>query len=273
MTDPNLSNQNSRVTAGSLLSTDAAGQMIKTNRFESMKEDIIQEQIEKAVANDNASDNHYLSPAARRAKIELEIRRTLESQESTKLITTAISVLRNEGQQYLNKEANTTLQNDLYLLNNQFLSLDIKNLNDEGLVNALRISPQSRQAIRSIAIEKLEQGLLGDSLAVFLFYALVNPEDPDSWFRLGLIAQKNKYYDLALQAFTNTSHLDPSFVGGRIYAAQCYLEAAKPHEAEIEIKEAKHVLETSHDKEKWSKSVADIENLLAAYYSNKEEKV
>ncbi|HEV8052978.1 MAG TPA: hypothetical protein VGP47_10840, partial [Parachlamydiaceae bacterium] len=148
-------------------------------------------------------------------------------------------------------------------INERLLVLDLKNLNDETLQSALKIPDSCGNYILKVGIDKYTHGLIDESLAIFHFLTLVNADEPDYWFRLGLVANKCEKYDLALSALAITSELAPEFIGAHVYAAYCHIKQHSRENTLEELALAKKIQETTQVEDKWRENILDIESLLA----------
>jgi hypothetical protein len=232
--------------------------------FDIAFDEAIKEQVDNEMANeDHQPANQMLSPALKRAKLEQEIREAANFTGFEKNISIAVKILQDEGNQHLEKVEYDSLQESLNAVNERLIHLDLKNLSDESLQSAFKIPDNCGQYILKVGIDKYIQGLIDESMAIFLLLTIMKADEPDYWFRLGLIAQKCEHYDLALSALSTASELAPEFVGAHIYAAYCHLKKHSKDNALAELSAAKKIQETTQIEDKWRENIVDIENLLA----------
>jgi tetratricopeptide (TPR) repeat protein len=236
---------------------------INNGHFVPAIEKSIEMEVNRLLADEDPNQNKLLSVQARRAKLAQEMRESLDMSELEKHVSTASDIIRNEGNNYLEKEAHNLLIQGLNSLGKQMLSLDPENLNNETLRTALTLPPNNLSAILKIGIAKFTDGLLQESFSIFAFLSALDSEEPDYWYRLGLVAQKCEQYERALRAFALTSLLAPEFIGVHIFAAECYLKMGQHDDALAEVNEMKHMFETNEVSEEWKARIVDIENLLA----------
>lgn len=182
-------------------------------------------------------------------------------------VQTAMNIFRTEGINYLEKDENEAFIKDLDSFDLKLKNLDAETLKNESFEKIVYLSPESRASILKIGIGKFSENLLNDSLSIFAFLSSLEADNPDYWYRLGLVAQKCDLNELALKSFIVTSELAPGFAGSHIYAAQCYLTLDQPDNAKNEVDSVKAILKESPGEESWNQTVVDIENLLAAYVS------
>ncbi|MBA2369511.1 MAG: hypothetical protein H0V82_10885 [Candidatus Protochlamydia sp.] len=223
----------------------------------------IQEQIKSEMENEVRSEYNLLSPAMKQAKRKQEIIEEASFKEVSQNLSLAVKILMDEGSQVLEKEEYDDLLKSLVHINSNLDSLEPKHLNDESLQAALKIPDTCGRFILKIGVDKYSQGLVDESIALFLLLTIVNPDEPDYWFRLGLAAKKNQNYSLALNALATTTELAPEFIGAHIYAAHCHLKMYSKENALAEFAIAKEIQEKTQIEEKWLQSMNEVENLLA----------
>jgi tetratricopeptide (TPR) repeat protein len=243
---------------------------IQKNTHQDTLDELIEEQVEKIMREEDATNVKLLSKEARRIKIKQEIEESLKMREYSNTITSAVNILKTKGAKYLEAEVFQKLLEDLNKLGERISGLNLKSLDDETLDQVLTISPSSMDAILVVAILKFNEGLLPDSISVFTLLCTLDASEPDYWYRLGLVAQKNEQYDLSLNALAIATLLAPEFIGTRIYSAQCYIILQQYDDARAELEEAKKLINSINVEEEWSLRVQDIEILLAADCSEKE---
>ncbi|MBA2727020.1 MAG: hypothetical protein H0U49_02465 [Parachlamydiaceae bacterium] len=241
--------------------------MVNTNTndpFGSVIEKSIQEEVDLMLANEDPNQKKFLSVQARRTKLEDELRESLDLSEFGKHVTIATNIIKNEGDQYLEKQEFDLLIEGLNNLQKQMSKLDPNNLNDDAIKEALTLTPTNLASIQKIGIAKFSDGHMPESLSIFALLSALDSQEPDYWYRLGLVAQKCEQYDLALRAFALTSLFAPEFIGAHIFAAECYLNLEKYEDALAEVNEIKKILETTKVNDEWQARLIDIEKLLSA---------
>jgi tetratricopeptide (TPR) repeat protein len=207
--------------------------------------------------------NQLVPLNTRHAKVEQEIRETIDCTPLSQQVTTAVTLLRDEGQIYLKKEDYEALMLDIRNLGFKMDSLDLDHLDAKQLKSAFTISAANLAALQQIGITKFSEKYFLESLAIFTFLTVLEPEQANYWYRLGLVAQKCEQYELALRAHAVVSELAPDFIGTRIFASQCYIEIQQLDQALIELNAAKNISKTVTVEAEWHKRIVDIEKLLA----------
>ncbi|MBA3602985.1 MAG: hypothetical protein H0W50_04950 [Parachlamydiaceae bacterium] len=240
-----------------------AHKTVQKDRFDLALDEAIKEQVNSVIAKEGLFENKLLTVSLRSSKLEHEIRETASFTDVRNNVSLAVKILQEEGLQYFERVEYDALFESLNEINQHIDALNLKELNDEALQAALTISTSSGRYILKVGIDKYEQGLIEESLAIFFFLTIVNPIEPDYWFRLGLVAKKCENYSLALNSFATSSELAPEFIGAHIYTAYCHLKMHSKENVLAKLTEAKKIQETTQVEEKWRQHIGDIENLLA----------
>lgn len=216
---------------------------------------------EVAAIHGEQKDYCLLSEEAALKKIEAEVRAAADLTEFGEHIHQAVEILRS-GQRYLEKDEFNQLILSLDEISRKLKLLNLKNLTDESLINALAVPEPSALNILKIAIDKFSEGLTGDSLSVFSFLTLVCPDEPEYWYRMGLVAHKDGKNELALKAFHAASSLDNDFIEPHIFSTECHLDLREYDEAGQELNEAKRCIEASLANQAWAESISLLEDLI-----------
>lgn len=230
--------------------------------FEQAFEKSVNEYVDSLLEKQDPAAIQFISPSARREKIENEIREASNFSEIEGYVATAIHILDKEGLKYLSQEENALLQEDLDQLRLRIEALPFDQLNDESLKTAFSISEPCQELMLKIGIAKFEEDLLPDSLAILSFLSLLDSENAEYAYRFGIIAQKNGRDEEALRAYVQASNLDPLMMGPCLFAAQCHFNRKELKEALIELQKAKNILSSSEENKEWLPFIAAMESLL-----------
>ncbi len=214
--------------------------------FDLALDKIIKDQVNALMEKD--TENKLLSPELRRTKIEQEVRNEIGSNNSSDQVLLAVKILLDEG----------SLREELVQMGSKLNAL--REFDADNLQEALKLPDECGQSILKVAIDKYNQGLLDDSLALFHFLTIVNPKEADYWYRYGLIAEKCEKYPLALIALNTTTALAPDFIGGHIYLANCHMKMNAYEEAKAELASAKKIMLSSPVDEEWKEHINQMED-------------
>ena len=205
-------------------------------------------------------DSGLLTEEAALKKIEEEVRKSADLSEFLEHIHHGVKIIRS-GERYLEKEAFNRLSLSLEEIDRKIRQLDLKNITDESLKNALSIPEGSAESLLKIGVDKFSEGLLKECFDVFSFLTLVCPDEPEYWYRMGLVALKDEQYELAIRSFHVASELDKGFLEPHIFSTECYLDLKDYINARHELNEAKECL--AHlENQSFAETISILENLL-----------
>lgn len=244
-----------------------------TSSLDKFLEKNIEEYVDGVMEEEDPNCSKLLSQSARRRKIEKEIRETLDSSETGGLIVSAMKILLRDGHSYLSNENYQTLISEIEKLQARIDVLEFEQLNDESFKAIFSLSESSCDHIFQIGISKFNEGLLPDSLALFTFLSNLKSEDADYNYRLGIIAQKNERFDLALKAYTIASTLDPNFLAPRLFAVQCYLSCNQMKRAVQTLEEAQEIIKMTKVDQELLELFKKIEHKMIQLKPKKEGKL
>lgn len=263
MQDPNLSallhgndtKEKSRksLSSNSTEQTSAFNQALKKN---------IDEYINALMKEHDPTKDKFLSQSALKEKIEEEVRESLNFAETGDLIASAIKIINNDSHSYLSNEDYLILINEIENLHSKINSLTFDQLNDETFKSAFSVPANCRDHILNIGISKYNDGLIPDSLALFTFLSHLDRDDADYAYRLGIVAQKNERFNLALQAFARASALDPKLLGSRLFSAECFLASNQMEKAERALDEVKEMAKVNPLDAEWQALISEIESKI-----------
>lgn len=158
------------------------------NPFDVALDANISNEVDRLMSEQDPHSNPLLSIAHMRKKFEMAILEDLNCGEIGKHIITAIAILRNEGNHYLSDTDQESLMLDIDELRKQVANLDLNELDGESLKTALTISDRSLAAILQVSTAKFIEERFLESLSMFSFLSTLASAEPDSWYRLGLVA-------------------------------------------------------------------------------------
>lgn len=214
-------------------------------------EKAIQNEIEKQM--EEAPPNEMLTLQEKRAKIEQKVRESLNFEDYGKWMKEAFKIMGTEDD--LKEWAAAASQN-------------LKNLKgvvtEEKMKGAFALSQEIQGQIQKLAISKFTNKDLEGCLALFYFLANAVADEPDYWYRLGIVAEKSGNFPLALQAFTSVEQLAPDFIGGHLFASNCDLHMGKKEEAKAELEEARRCFKNLEEKaaEDWQLQLLEVEHQI-----------
>lgn len=238
-------------------------QTLEKNRFELALDETLKAYVTDLLKNDDPTKISLIPPAIRQAQLIKELKESVDFSEFGSFLEVAVNIFRDEGQSYLGQDDYNTLVKELENLRNQLVTLDLSHLEDFSLKNALKIPAQTRAFMLKMGIAKFSEELYPASLSIFSFLSAVENDEPDYWYRLGLVAQESERYDLAIKSYQAAAELAPDFIGTKIFTAQCYLNLGEREKALETMVDVKDMMYKTDDSEKWTPHVLAIDNLLA----------
>jgi len=118
------------------------------------------------------------------------------------------------------------------------------------------------EAIFKIAIHKYSESLYADSLSLFVLLSTLIPENPDFWYRAGMMAQKEQNYELAVRLYQAAITIDSSLMAPWVFIIDCYLQLKLKSEAQKAYAQAIKMYTDNQADESWKKLLAATEILL-----------
>jgi hypothetical protein len=231
-----------------------------------LKEDIEQE-IDAFVNAYEFEPDPFQDLKSKRARLKLQIQKTLEMQELSTQLEKAFEILFSEGSKYLENEANEKLLSDLSNSAEKLKDIGVQEAGNSDLQSLIKISDTSIISISEVAFAKFEEKRYADALALFSFLSILDPGSSEFWFRLGIAAQKNGNVGLASRAYAATLAIDPNNFGARLFAAECLAELNRFEEAKAEVAAAKDIVKNIDVEQMWLDLISAIESVM-----NKEDK-
>lgn len=236
----------------------------KKDRFKLAIQKSIEEYVDKQMKEEDPSKISLIPTEARRQMLKSEAQEDLDLTEFAEYASNAIAILRFEGTRYLSKENYELLVQNLDRMKKELENLNLNQLKDEALQKALQTTPEVRTSILKVAIDKYSNNLLPDSLSIFAFLTALDAEDPDYWYRFGLVAEESERYDAAANAFATVTELAENFIDARAHLAFCDIYLNQEEMAKDQLNEIKNILKSAGGDVQSNDYVIAIENRLAA---------
>jgi len=260
MVDPNLFEALHRV--GKHMN-DSSTRTLDKNRFEVALDETLKAYATNLMSEEDPNQIHLTPQRIRQAQLVKDLKESIDLNEFGDFLKIAVTIFREEGQSYLNQNDYNILIKELEKLRYQLETLDLSHLEEESFKNSIKVPAETRDFMLKIGIAKFSEELYPACLSIFSFLSAVETDEPDYWYRLGLVSQQCERYDLALRSFQAAAELAPDFIGTKIFMAQCYLNMGDRENALGVMEEVKDMLFKTDDSERWSLQVLAIDNLLA----------
>ncbi|MBA2369024.1 MAG: tetratricopeptide repeat protein [Candidatus Protochlamydia sp.] len=231
---------------------------LKRDKFELALEKEIAAHIESLHFESNS--NQYKTTEMQKTQKREEMQAGLEMPELENNISLAFSTLLSTGSAYLSPDLNEEMVSELTSIK---LKLDVLNL-DQSLPNGtfqelFNVTDSVMNGILKIGVEKFHEKELKTSIALFTFLTTLNPGNVDYLYRLGMAAQMNENFDLALKAFSAVLELNPQLLGAWLFACECSLHTGDQAQASAYFKQAKELTKDRVLNESWKKLISNLE--------------
>ncbi|MBA3238978.1 MAG: tetratricopeptide repeat protein [Parachlamydiaceae bacterium] len=232
------------------------------DKFDVAIEKEIDKYIDSLELERNVENNKLASPAMRRAQIKAQMKADLQMPEVESFITSAISILLSEGAHYLLPEQYNEMEKELKGIKDHLDSLDLGSSDvNIKFQNLVKISDSVMNCFFHISVEKFKEKEFPASLSLFSFLTILDPGNIEYLYRLGIAAQNNKNYELALKAYEASLEINHELLGALLFASECYFRLKERELAITYLKKAKNLAETQPLNDIWEKLIYDLEKL------------
>lgn len=232
------------------------------NRFDVHKEKEIENYVNSLQLEEDPSEIKLNSPDIKRARMKAELKDQADLSELTQYVQAALVILMTEADRYLNEEKLTSLNKDLAHLEESLENIDVSLPTDANFQQLLNFDKLTMESIFDIGLAKYNEFNYPEGLALFIFLAVLNPENSDYWQRSGILAHHAEFYELAIRLYNAAYNLNPTVVDPLVFTIDCYLKRQKKMEAEAIFNDAKKVCESSTENEPWKELLSKYEPLF-----------
>ncbi|MBA2368190.1 MAG: tetratricopeptide repeat protein [Candidatus Protochlamydia sp.] len=232
--------------------------MYNNDDFEKEYNKIIDTYIESEGLDDNPP-NPFIPPQLRHSKLREEIKSQAQSKELSDYLNLALETLKTDGVCYVHNVDYESMMNQFSEANENLNKVDINHPLEQNYRHILHFSDSTMQSIFKIAQAEYSNNKFEESLSIFAFLSFLEPEDPDYWYRFGVLAHQLKRYEAALTSFTNSLSLDANFLEARIYTAYCHLKLGQLGEAKDDLDKIHELADSSTIDPIWSKMISELE--------------
>ena len=232
------------------------------NNSENSYDKMIDEYIDSE-GLDNTPPNPLVPGHLRRSKLHEDVKAQTEPTELAVHLKKAIHALTTDADKCLDS---TEIKELTQQFSDAIAYLDVIDYTkpmEENYRNILHFNDSTMASILKIAQYEYNENKIEESLSIFALLAVLEPDDPDYWHRLGIVAYQTERYELALKAFNNATTLNTDYLEPRIFAAKCYLNLRQISEAKREL----DVINELYDDKSltdplWKEMIAYIENMI-----------
>lgn len=235
------------------------------DRFEEAIDKMIDLCSQSEIDNKTDSTADKFTPVnIRRAKLKNDMLQEATFPELEKYLELANDTLINNAKRYLQPEEYVAFSVNFAQVAERLETIDITVQMEQSFCDLLHVTPATMEALLSIGTATFDEGQYDNALSLFVLLTVLDPEQSDYWFRLGIAAQYKQDLELALKAYAITLFLDPDALGARLFACRCYLQMNALNEAANELAEAKKIVDSGTEKfeTNWLDLLSNLEKML-----------
>lgn len=226
-------------------------------------EEKIENEIEKYLntLSFDQPENLLISPSIRRAKLKEELKEKANFPEFSNYIETAAKELFTEGKSYIDQQSYEKMESEFSNIEDELDKINLDAPIVEKLQQTLAISDTTINSIFKMAQKKYNEAKFLDSLSLFILLAMLDPGNPDYWYRAGILAQTCENYDLALRLYDTASHINPDLIGPWVYSSECSIANNSFSQAKDFFNEAIKKSEANID-DSWKEIIIELKNTI-----------
>ncbi len=212
-------------------------------------EEAIEKNLDDYIATISIKEENLLESAEMKKKrLKEEMREALSMDWMEPYLILAFDILFNESKQYLDESENQLIVDQFSKISDKLNQLDLST-SFKNYQSYLNISNDSMEAVWKIALAKYVAGEYKKCTALFVLLAALASDESEYWLRMGISAQEDGDFQLALRAYLATLSLDPNHLGARLMAIECFLATDQLASAEAEYLEAQKIVENADKNE------------------------
>lgn len=233
----------------------------KTSQFDTEYEKLIDNYIK-----DKGLDqmpNHGLIPAhARLSKLKEDIKKQAEPDNLKESINLAFMTLIQDGKHNIDSNEYKSMIKQFIEAKKYLSQFNHTQSSNENFRNKMHFNSSTMETIFKIAQYEYTSKNFAKSQAIFTLLSLLEPKDPDYWFRLGIVTYQLQSYEFARRVFYNATLLKPDFIEARIFLAECLIKLKQTAEAIHEIDKVSKEINKATLNPIWQEMFESIKNLL-----------
>lgn len=232
------------------------------DRFDSAIDKEINQYIDTLNIELENTQNNLLPRAARKAKIFSEIKDAFTFSNLNTYFSIAFRLLKTEGKSHLQKEEFQQLEKEFSQIPEILDQMDLNSEFKENFKTIFKLSDPVMESILKIGSAEFNQELYQESLSIFALLTTLDSGNAVYWMEFGIAAQKFQNYDLALRSYEAASGIDPSLIGAKLFAVECYLQKEQPDQAKQALQEAKQIADTTEVEPEWLYLLNEISKII-----------
>lgn len=242
------------------------------NSLKSHKKDRFAKAVEKDIDRDldmidfSGTNSDLLSPEMKRAKMKHEMLEAVTHSELTQQIPLALALLRDQGADFLTKEAYEAMLANLASAATTLDAFDFSKEQTYNFQKILGINDHTMEAFATVATAKFDAGLYADALALCALMLTLAPENASYWYRTAIAAQNTQKHDFALKAYAAAVDLDPTLYKAWLFMTEYYISQELYSEANTAFEKAKEIVQGTDLEDSWQQMILHIEAVLKAVH-------
>jgi len=228
--------------------------------FQALKQEM-DEEIEKRL--ESFIPNPLQSLEQKRRALYEELKNEMELHELSSYLKRACQTFSSTGRSYIEHRRFAQIEEEFKEAYQMIADSDfsIENLD---LREFLEISDETLQALYDFAVAQFNEGFLLESLSLLILISQFISDNPDIWYRLGMIAHHLENYDLAIRAYQEAIVLNSALVGAQLLLIECLLIENRTEEAQAKLKDMKNYFDSKTIESTWQKVWVQLDQKLAA---------
>jgi tetratricopeptide (TPR) repeat protein len=231
-------------------------------RFEEALNGNIKSFVDSLPLSEHGAGAGLLGDQQRRVKMQAELREELQPGELSQAIEFSLALLKREGAHYLDLHTNEALQQAFISAMARIDSLNLADLHIDNFAQLLSLSQGNLQAIATVAIAKYRAEQFDAAQSLLIFLTILQPDNFDYWYRLGIAAQHCGNFPLALRAYAVALKLNDELPGAHLFSAVCFLKLKLREAAVTSSREAEVIISRFGLDSSWSDMLAYVKVLI-----------
>jgi tetratricopeptide (TPR) repeat protein len=209
-----------------------------------------------------------IPPQEKKEQFIEELKNSYDNPDFRNYLIQSVKVMREEGMQYLDNEAYSTLLKEFDAADKILSSMDLDEPMKENFGQFLQLSEATFNHIFDVAVAKYEEEQHPKCLSLFVLLTTLHPEEFDLWYRTGIAAQSCENYPLAINAYEIAAELNPGLIAAHLSCVECCLKLGMKIEAHEKYREAEKLDREMSERFPEDKDGRDERTVLLKYVSS-----
>lgn len=237
----------------------------KKDKFEITEDKLLDDFIDKFSLLETSQQNKLIPESIKREKLKEELKNSVKCLDFDISLGPAFETLLKSRLFYIEEDLYEQMLSQLSNISDYVDQIDFTQPVEESFYNLFHISKSTMQTIFEIGLAKYNEEEFDASLSIFYLLSILDRDNADYWYRLGVVSLEIEKLAQALQAFAFTIYLNPNLMGARIFSAQCYIKLKEIEDAKAELAEIKKNSAKISSEPIWRELIANIEYEIKMY--------